>query len=844
MRYSQILLLSTNRSDAVQAISEFLTDLPVELHDGSISSVAIRVPWSNPLTSTVSFSLHSLHLIFHLSPSAVTPRSRLNPNLTGSVASIADSFLHDELSPREEAVLRESFCADRSSSFSANTGDGGDIPGSIDPFLSGEDEPHLNADPAGVSMFASLIERFLSRFEFEAIDTKLTLVHPERSSFTISISEIRYGRLTEENSAPDSQGPLSGPFGTISMSDLIITARDLRGRTRLQSPPTPSTISSLTTRRASPPPHQPPTSSSSSSSSSSMNEESQFMMSQSLASLPPRPLSPASQVASSFYQSAVSNAPFAAEASQSNIPVSSDPEKVEAIIRDGKSPGLSSQPNLETQRHEIADSLILSLGAEPVIIRLTTPIDLSQTPTESHSSPPRSNSPRMQEDGKLRISLTTGVLSCALHAWHVRSLLDILDVFGSHLPSHGKAISVPNTPDSPASPSDSSSPVLAPGIEGTGNVLLTPNEDDCAREGSTSSSNGALASFFAHPLVPPQLNRGYVRTHLENLSMSYSIDTSTSVRQSKRPVQPARTKNRSRQNTMPVTTTVTRSTVTLSISGISVLAIHATADPASESTTLYASPILITDPHLPSQYPADHVYPDSVTFTVEETRSHPYPQLPTFDVIDWTDEKHKRNGVKLSTWRSRTKVKHGGRAARSSWDERVRDRVGAESPARSPPEQGKQMIPPTTKLPAILFCAETAVSLVTGGKPDLKSSQLVELKTVPLHVFVDLGMALGSDGFLSFVDQIIESGEKTILAEDLGSSCESSVESSEDESQSQAALPGIMDPSQRQKERRRLERLVLKDLDLGLDYRKSDPTKRPSNLKRRVAITSSCPLPY
>ena len=136
-----------------------------------------RIPWPNPLTSTLGFSVQSLNLTFHLIPVISESIGFSATNLADSVASAAESFIHDELTPREEATLRESFHPDLASSFYDHAQN---VPGSIDPFLRGaeDEEFHSDADPAGVSMFATLIERLLARFEFDAVDTKITLIQP------------------------------------------------------------------------------------------------------------------------------------------------------------------------------------------------------------------------------------------------------------------------------------------------------------------------------------------------------------------------------------------------------------------------------------------------------------------------------------------------------------------------------------------------------------------------------------------------------------------------------------------------------------------------------------------
>jgi autophagy-related protein 2 len=180
-----------------QAINALLVGLPLELHNSHVGHITARIPWPNPLTSTLGLSLQSLHLTLDLLDNPHHSQPSQTSNLADSVASVAAEFLHDELSSGEEATLRESFHPDRGS-----PPDPADyVPGGIDPFLNAEESTPSDTDPDGVGIFASLIERLLARFAFDAADTRITIRHPERSSFTLVIPNIRYETESEVSSA-------------------------------------------------------------------------------------------------------------------------------------------------------------------------------------------------------------------------------------------------------------------------------------------------------------------------------------------------------------------------------------------------------------------------------------------------------------------------------------------------------------------------------------------------------------------------------------------------------------------------------------------------------------------
>ena len=801
-----------------------MTQFPIQLHDGSISSFIARIPWSNLLYDNLGCSLHSIHLTFHVIPS--TPDDRLQPgiNLADSISSVAESFLH-----QEEAALHESLNPNLSSSIWPRADGEGTIPGGLDPFLSMDDDG-FHSDSTRGSVFDSLIKRILNNLEFDATDTKFTFVHPGHSSFTVSIPEIRRGKDTGDGqmkSTTDNPTSSSGT-GTLTISGITVTTQNLCPLVLLPSSPTASTLSPVslnTPSRFSPPPHPPPPSSSSS--SSSIDEETQFMMSQSIVSLPPRHPSPPGSVTSDLYQNPIPEHPNAADESlgrsRSNTPLAGDGSQPGSNDSECPQSELLPNPTLDDQKtsgsFEPSQEMILSFGTEPIVIHWIFPTNaLPDTSLpDSYPTPP---SDVVQVDDKLQASVAIGVLSIALHARHVRSLIDLVDIMGSHQPSQRPE---PNVSDpssrNPANPSTSMlGPAVALNLKLRGAVLILWSHIDDTVEPTTSEP---LADFFAHPLVPPRLNHGYVRAHVEALSLSLTSSASQPAKNEMKRERPAGVRGRTRRESTVTTT------LELAVTDISVIAIHAVPNASLESTILNASPILITDHHLPSQYQLAH----PGTGTSEDNNLNTHPQLPTFDVTDWTNERHQKNGVKLSMWRTRIRPKPNNQTRRES-------RLGAtprELPANAFVEDEQQDKKPVTSAPAIRLTITRAESSSTAGtKTRTKTTQLVELKSVPWHVFLNLGLA---DDVLAFLNQISASREKESLAEEIGIYEDSS--SSEEEFHTSPVEPGAIDSKAREKERRRLEKLVLNDLDLDLDYRKKEPTSRS---RRKVGEYSSLHL--
>ncbi|KAJ7632689.1 hypothetical protein FB45DRAFT_913186 [Roridomyces roridus] len=715
-----------------EAINNALVGLPIKLYEGTISSVTARVPWPNPLTSTVGLSIDSLQLTFHVLP--LSEHARSVPNLAESVASVADSFIH-ELSPREEASLRESFHPDLASS--THSIDDHNVPGGLDPFISAPEEEEAfsgDADPPGISIFATLIERLLARFEFNAANTNITLVHPDHTDFTVCIPEIVY--CTEQRPDGDDVGSALGATRMVTISGLSITATDCRPARPTSHTPTSSVSkpsSSLTymdSPRRTHSPEPEPRSASPASSSSSLDDDAQFAMSQSLAFLPPRSASPASSVASSMYQSAISDTETRGRSTPS--PGTQQPAVTVTVPP-------TVPPSQETLKPTPSAEVIFSIGAEPIVIRL-----------EMQTSDPndvRRGDGAVADDIKLSVDI--GLIACALRAWHIKGVTEMLDIMTGSLPS--------DSSHSPPNPSAKQAMALTLRARLRGAVLLLlPAEEH------------SMSIFFSRPLVPPKLPHSYLRIHLETMSALMASPQSR-------------------------TTSSEADTFTFSLSDISAFVFRA-SDPGQDAA-LSASPLLITDHHLHIQYSPSHLHPDSVV-------QH---DLPAFALIDWTDASHQLAGMKVSHWKTKVAPKHGKSARRASQVDAAIPPSGSPSASALPP--------------AVMLTGKRSMS-----KHNL-SSTIVDIVVEPLHVFLDLDFAT-SRVLLTFLDEINNG---------------SGGPSKEDSEQiTPPASPQLRrPPGAKERQRQRLENMVLEDLDLDFDYRSdiSDKNRRPRAKARSPTTT-------
>ena len=771
-----------------QATNALLVGLPVELHSSHIGHITARIPWPNPLTSTLGLSLQSLHLTLDLlDHPSTTSQPTQTSNLADSVASVAAEFLHDELSPGEEATLRGSFHPGQGS-----PPDPADyVPGGIDPFLNTEGFAPSDTDPDGVGIFASLIERLLARFAFDATDTRITIRHPERSSFTLIVPSIRYETVSEGSSTEVTvRNDATGETRTITISGVEITTLDLRTEEKAK-PPIPSIVSSVNSL-----PSRPPESHSRSPSpDSDIDDETQMMMSQSIALLPPKPLASSSisaSVASSMYHSAVSEASFRSTIIREPVPETQKQPPTEPPIKPGEQPPSAShvQPSSRDvsppQVAGVPEETIASCGPDPIVIRLTAP-----PPSESRPVQQRVE----KRDDSLRLSVTTGVLSFALRARHIQSLTELVATLGN------TGSTPPSTPLKPqggtAPPSLLSKFSVSSHIRGVVGLLLLSREP---------SHELTRVDFFHHQLIPPKLPYGYIRIYADGISASIY-----------QPLGVARGDRR--------TPGMTKITASLTTTDLTVFLFEPrNPSPGSEHT---ASPILISDPNVLAQYSLSHAHPVN--------RSDPYPSCPAFDISNWASTNNKGTTPKPSHWRARIPQNH----AQQRFPTHVpAGSVGALGLSSSPGKSNPDFLQKHSTHSHVISVAVTITS--SGQKPHKGESTPasrthVDMKLAPLHAFFDLGALFSSQdyGLLDFVRDSASAAPlpaRVNTSEDLYGEI-----SDEDEKDTPPATPRHFTgfsrrDNDKQRERQRLEQMVLDDLDLKFDYRSSTPKQSPQSL--------------
>ncbi|KAH7889362.1 hypothetical protein F5I97DRAFT_1940745 [Phlebopus sp. FC_14] len=790
-----------------RAINELLVGLPVRLHDGFISGVTARIPLPNPLTASVGLHVQSLNLTLHVTDERQTtaPTSPFHDtsHLADSVASVAQTFIHHELTPREEATLRGTL---KPTTVPPLHEQEHNLPGGFDPFVydgGTQGGPQGEEDPAGVSVFATLIERLLARFEFTALDTKVTIVHPGRCSLIFTVSEVAYRTEIDESERLEIHvdgNPCSEEIEreknefharTISIAGFSVFLRDLRSvicsPTTTTGIPSPVSGGSSQTRYdASAKPM------SRSSSSSSLDEDTQLLMSQSIAILPPRSPSPTNSVFSSIYHSAISTSQAPSQAPSGLLAQRRVPAPLQIFT-----------PRANASMEETNDDNILSFGSQPLSIRLRTP-----SRSRTHGQDGQANEPSSEdadsasvakpaEKEVFQLSVTMGAIACALRARQIRMLLDLVDVCGSNFSTRP---SVPHRGDSP------STSLVALGLQADVTVralvLLVFMEPE---KGESCSLN----AYFEHPLIPPRLPYTYVRLILDSLAGSMKV-FGLSIAST---------------HTSPFFQESPPASATVVLSDLSLFAFHAVS---SVDDPHIAAPILITDHHLPTLYTA---HPHRPSLTSERPAD---VRLPIFDVLDWTNVKYNGNSAKLSTWRSKYRASKGDKG-------RSPAQLLHKLPSSSPNPFMASLLSDAEERPTLPPAIEVA-GQVTKKSPSKAISRSLDVKIAPLHIFLDLGMILNSNVFASFIEEVMSARMFTSQGdtprfskaeESFESSDQDLADLSEDDYGSEdSRFRRVSQQAQaRELERKRLERLVLEDLDLDLDYGTKGTTR--SKVERR-----------
>jgi autophagy-related protein 2 len=789
----------------------------------------------------VELSVRSLNLIFHLLPRVAKDVSLSPTNLADSISDAAQLFAHEEVTREESAEVYQAFQFSRTPR--SNKADDY-VPGGLDP--SREDlEVHPDVDPTGVSMFASMFEYLLSQFTFSAKEISITVVHPGHSSFRFKVSELRYGKPTvgyDESTrtieisgveiAHRDLGILGSPASSQSESGSLSSVRQEFNPASYQvgkssgaaSPSSPTPSSSLKGRSGSNYPAP--------SVDSSVPEHHS------------RPSSPSGSSASSLFQSALTTQGSGREFRSFEATVGGGDTKPDRSSRTAGDFPLS--PADEPMKDGLFHRVIASLITEPIVAHITTSTPPVSPKASSQTHPaPHTESGTSRPDPlppNLEISVSVGIVACALTAAQIGAILDIISVIGSHsCQSSQPSISKNASPVAPPlSLLDQASLMLR--IRGL--VLLLQSVPASLTVSFDDAHDTPLNNFFAHPLSPPKTNHSYFRFVMDMLKADFSVSTTLEALTDETSLIPGQLPEKSRVSRG--VRGMTSSQFRFSVGDLSACAFcipnNAMAEPAAHDS--FVLPILLTDPFLFTQYSPEYCPPPTVERHSDispEFIRKAFPPLPEFEILDWTSEDHRTSQAKLSLWR--VKPPPGYRRTH-------RSRPGdspISPPVASSPEVMAEELSTNKPQPAL----SGQVLLSSPRDPDIgtdpESACSIHVNIIPLHVFVDMGSMAAVLDFLNIISIRHSSHGSSMMS---SRSSDSDSEGEDREGAHRYASSGDVTPlsSPQRESLQRIHQQELDDLNLSVDYLSGvsapggpSPRLRKSHGHTQVHICVTCP---
>ena len=767
----------------------------------------------------MELSVRSLDLVFRLPSRVAKDDPPPSTNLADSISEAAQLFAHEEITREESTEVYQAF----QSSGGSHTGNDHDhVPGGLD---APKDDPEVfgDAEPIGISMFASMFEYLLSQFTFSAKDIRITVIHPDRSSFRFKVSELHYGR------------PTSGPgesTRTINISGLEMAHRDLStsessasGHLETHFLPSASCEFNAASHRVDNAPLSP-TITIPSSPPPSLSPEGRSGSNESVLpvrSSPPedrsRPSSASGSTNSSIFHSVLTSQGSKLETASCEATVSHSQDAGADDTGQNQSGGAAGERSPSQADEAMEDGLFhqvfFSLATEPIVVRITTS---ALPPVETQSGHYASESDTSEPDSRqpnLEISVSVGIVACALTAAQISSILDVVSTIGSH-----------SRPPSTAPPASKSAGIVVPPLSLLDQATLTMQIrglvlllQSVPAPLSSSSFEIPLVDFFTHPLLPPKTNHGYIRFLIDRVRADLSV--STTLEQLADEHTPSPELMEARNRPPRVVRGTTSSHIRFSVGDLSALAfcMDSNATTSHMARQAFVLPIILTDPHLSTQYRPEHHFPSNMGHydISPDSLRKAVPTLPEFGILDWTSESNRTSQAKLSLWRVRPPPGY-----RRSQKSHTGDPPISPSIASSPKSISEET---STNKPQSALSGRVLLSSSkdpgTGATPGSTCS--IHIDVTPLHVFVDMGSISTALDFLEMLSAPPSKSASEPDVENHGSARghDNSGDPTPLSSPHIKTLQQIREPD-------------LEDLDLSVDYLSKEPVARGSRKSRKI----------
>ena len=571
----------------------------------------------------------------------------LGLDLTASVTTAADEFLHDELDAYQEAELdrsiRESLVLSQNDPFTTDD-DGlpGAFPSASNIPSTGEvaSDPPLAANVESTTVLAGVIERVLSRLNVKVQRVKIRLHNPgykNGGTFELSIGEMQY---TEETSPASEETPRS-VARVVSVGNVEVYYSRFASTSSSASAPR-STLSARSSSVSS-------ASTSSTVSQGSEDDNADMMMSLAVADL--RQSVAASSVAGdSVYESALSEQE---EEDEEEFPRQMEPPTLSGIGRDSLASESRSRSLTPRGQAVIVEEdpreLVSSLGKEDLIMRFKTSRPTLPPPTAKSQGQgtPSASGTTTAPPPLVQVDVNVPAMTCLLEATHlgcVLSTVRTLSAFSQEPQAAGPPIF------------GRIQPRLEVKIDVGPMVAAIIYEMDPVRN---VEYDGAVRRFWSQPAAV-YLPIGHLKLRLESLNASYTLDPRSQSSTSQRAARQVSTTQSATTTASAVPPSDASSIFSLSITDVNIFEYVSSAQSDSGATPGGIFPVVIFDSNLSKQYelPSD---PFSVSSqggstigigTSEQT-------FPAYDTFDWRDVNYQRKGLNDKIW----KVRPRGRGA-------------------------------------------------------------------------------------------------------------------------------------------------------------------------------------
>ncbi|GMK55469.1 hypothetical protein CspeluHIS016_0205250 [Cutaneotrichosporon spelunceum] len=655
--------------------------LPFTVTGGDVGKISARVPfpnlWSDPLELTVDSVTLDVSLTSTKGRRGSGSPGPHHIDLASSVISAAGDFVHDELDAFEGAELDRTI----RESLVLNDTLRDEIPGAFPPFTSSDG----GGSPAAVestTVLASLVERILARLQcrFRNIRLRLRYEHDSLAGvLELRLEEVRYADetpetvtgaqktvravtlssvgvyllpLPKEEKVPVQQVPLSRMTSTSSFDSSLSDDDEYQDMVMSQA------VADLRVSSPGPQTQAPPTRTAASfrSTTASMFQSAQGSgMFQSARGSDMFKSAMSTASGRSVYHSFVEEPEAAQSVTASRQQVPADPfgsppqsplaektdsaERVQVTEPPNRASARTSRSATPVASSDPEETLLLSLGTEDIVLRMTTARTMPPSSRgwardpDSPMAMPRVVDTPMAPIPSISIDVSVGMIAAALLPSHTGFLLSLAQA----------VLALPGSRSPSPSPANIGPPIAQPKFDAQVHVkgLYVSLVYDLSK--TSDEYDRLVEQYFSRP-ASVYLPIGHLRLKLEDIDAVYAAPAMLS-----RPVR-KQASSRRRSTAGPK-----GAALNFSVSTVSVFEYLASAESGDDEPPGGTFPVLIFDANLPKQYELPPGAPSGLLSTNSRTPAN-LSAFPHFDSVDWRNAGLQKPGTEKA-WRVRPRSK-------------------------------------------------------------------------------------------------------------------------------------------------------------------------------------------